>query len=44
MNPTLIGVYNLPPISNSFFLVLKEITNNPIIDSIKSKQEAYWKI
>lgn len=44
MCPTLIGIYNLPPISNSFFLVLKEITNNPIIDSIKNKQEDYWRI
>lgn len=40
--PTLIGVHDLPPFSNNYLLALKEITDSPIIDKLKNKQEAYW--
>ncbi len=42
--PSLIGIYNLPPFSNDYFLTLKEITDDPIINDLKSKQDAYWRI
>ncbi|AJI55140.1 hypothetical protein LA56_795 [Francisella philomiragia] len=42
--PSLIGVYDLPPFSNNYFLALKEITDSPIIDKLKNKQEAYWSV
>ncbi|AJI52843.1 hypothetical protein [Francisella philomiragia] len=42
--PSLIGVYDLPPFSNNYFLALKEITDSLIIDKLKNKQEAYWSV
>ncbi|AJI47194.1 DNA polymerase I [Francisella philomiragia] len=42
--PTLIGVHDLPPFSNNYLLALKEITDSPIIDKLKNKQEAYWSV
>lgn len=43
-SPRLIGIYNLPPVSHNFYLVIKDIANTSIFDNMKNKQEIYWKV
>ena len=43
-SPRLIGIYNLPPVSHNFYLVIKDLANTSIFDNMKNKQEIYWKV